>query len=132
MEITKSAINVTTMAYSQVEYILDDAKRRGINALLVTNSQSEYEFWKGKGVACEQWRNVLRDQPAQAQCSVIMMDITPQDFRRWCQAKSGTTKSCAMCGNWKLVLLRSQNKKLCPDCGNEIDWDLAPGQRAIV
>lgn len=49
-----------------------------------------------------------------------------------CVSGKRTTKFCPQCGNNDLILLRSQNKKGCPDCGTEIDWYLEPGQKRII
>lgn len=44
-----------------------------------------------------------------------------------------TTKHCPQCTNTALVLVRSQNIKLCSDCGGlVIPWYLDDGQRALV
>ena len=45
-----------------------------------------------------------------------------------------STKKCPDCGNDRLVLLYSQNKKLCSNgkCGAEIPWYLDPGQKPIA
>lgn len=44
-----------------------------------------------------------------------------------------TTKHCPDCGNTHLVQVRSQNIKLCSDCGGRvIPWYLDEGQRALV
>ena len=43
-----------------------------------------------------------------------------------------TTKHCPKCGNTKLVLLRSQNIKICPNCNVEIPWLLTEGQKKII
>ena len=45
---------------------------------------------------------------------------------------SGTTRVCPECLNTKLLELRSMSKKICPDCGTEITWNLEKGQRPLV
>lgn len=44
-----------------------------------------------------------------------------------------TTKKCPVCGNIKLILLRSHNKKICTDHEEpiEIPWYLDKGQKAL-
>ena len=37
-----------------------------------------------------------------------------------------TDKLCPGCGNTHLVLLHTQNKKMCSDCGTVFDWNLDP------
>jgi len=39
-----------------------------------------------------------------------------------------TTKVCK-CGNRHLVCLRTENRKLCLECKNELSWYLDPGQK---
>lgn len=41
-----------------------------------------------------------------------------------------TTKQCK-CGNTHLILVRTQNKKLCSDCGNVLDWFLDENQKPV-
>lgn len=41
-----------------------------------------------------------------------------------------SSKSC-VCGNTRLVLLTSQNLKLCTDCHAEIVWTLDEGQKPV-
>ena len=45
---------------------------------------------------------------------------------------SGTTRVCPECLNTRLLELRSMSKKICPDCGMEIEWNLEKGQRPLV
>lgn len=42
-----------------------------------------------------------------------------------------SSKQCK-CGCTDLVLLRSQNLKLCPDCKAEIHWPLTEGQKPLL
>lgn len=42
-----------------------------------------------------------------------------------------TTKYCENCGNSRLILLRTQNKKACVDCHTMMNWYLEPGQKGI-
>ena len=42
-----------------------------------------------------------------------------------------STKACA-CGETRLVLLRSINRKLCPTCRRYIAWRLDPGQKPLI
>lgn len=42
-----------------------------------------------------------------------------------------STKACP-CGETRLVLLRSINRKLCPTCRGSIIWPLDVGQKALV
>ena len=42
-----------------------------------------------------------------------------------------STKACP-CGETRLVLLRSINRKLCPTCRGSIIWPLDAGQKALV
>jgi ribosomal protein S27E len=39
-----------------------------------------------------------------------------------------TTKHCPKCGNTHLVLLSSQNQKLCTDCGAVLVWRREKGE----
>ena len=45
--------------------------------------------------------------------------------------KTETTKVCK-CGNTNLVLLQTENKKHCLDCGAVIEWFLDDGQKPLV
>jgi len=47
-------------------------------------------------------------------------------------AEQVTTKRCPLCGNARLGLMRTQNRKYCPDCGLWMSWDLDPGQRPLI
>lgn len=40
-------------------------------------------------------------------------------------------KKCPKC-NGPLILLRSQNRKRCNDCGERYDWFLKPGQQPLI
>ena len=40
-----------------------------------------------------------------------------------------TTKECK-CGNTKLALMATLDKKVCPDCGKVIGWYKVDGQEA--
>ena len=42
-----------------------------------------------------------------------------------------TTKVCK-CGCTKLIEIRSQYLKLCPDCGTNISWYLDRGQKPLL
>lgn len=42
-----------------------------------------------------------------------------------------TTKQCPNCGNDRLILLRTQNKKACVDCHTLMGWYLEPGQKGV-
>jgi len=42
-----------------------------------------------------------------------------------------STKHCPKCGNDKLLLLRTLNKKVCTDCNLTIDWKLDKDQRPL-
>lgn len=42
-----------------------------------------------------------------------------------------STKNCPKCGSDKLVLLTSQNLKICADCNHEINWELDKGQKPV-
>ena len=44
----------------------------------------------------------------------------------------GTTKVCPGCLNTFLFELRTMNKKVCTDCGTEIEWSLEKGQKSLV
>lgn len=44
----------------------------------------------------------------------------------------GTTKVCPGCLNTDLLELRTMNKKVCTDCGTEIEWNLEKGQKSLV
>lgn len=39
-----------------------------------------------------------------------------------------TTKECPECGNLNLVLISTQNLKVCTDCNTEIPWTKDEGQ----
>jgi len=41
-----------------------------------------------------------------------------------------STKACA-CGETRLVLLASIDRKICPSCGAYIVWKLDSGQRSL-
>lgn len=42
-----------------------------------------------------------------------------------------STKACPECGDTNLVLLRSQNLKVCSNCKKEIAWHLDAGQKPL-
>lgn len=42
-----------------------------------------------------------------------------------------TTKICPECSCEQLSLLHGEDKKLCTNCGTEIDWPLDPGQKSV-
>ena len=42
-----------------------------------------------------------------------------------------TTKICPECKSTALILLRSQNIKICSNCNKQIPWTLDPGQKPI-
>ena len=44
----------------------------------------------------------------------------------------GTTRVCPGCLNTNLLELRTTNKKICTDCGTEIEWSLEKGQKTLV
>ena len=43
-----------------------------------------------------------------------------------------STKSCPKCNNNMLLQMRSQNKKVCTDCGTELNWYLDEGQKPLL
>ena len=43
-----------------------------------------------------------------------------------------STKSCTQCGSRFLVLIRSQNLKVCNHCGTKIHWPLDEGQQPLI
>lgn len=42
-----------------------------------------------------------------------------------------TTRVCPTCGCCNLVLIGSQNMKICPDCKTKIQWVLQSGQKGV-
>jgi len=42
-----------------------------------------------------------------------------------------TTKYCPNCGNDRLILLRTMNKKCCLDCHTDMDWFLDVNQKPV-
>jgi hypothetical protein len=43
---------------------------------------------------------------------------------------SGTTKVCPTCLNIDLLLLETNNLKICPDCNTRVPWKLESGQKS--
>jgi hypothetical protein len=43
---------------------------------------------------------------------------------------SGTTKVCPTCLNIDLLLLETNNLKICPDCNTRVPWRLEKGQKS--
>ena len=43
-----------------------------------------------------------------------------------------STKLCPNCGNTKLLLLRTLNRKYCTECSTEIIWLLADTQKGLL
>lgn len=43
-----------------------------------------------------------------------------------------STKTCINCGSLRLVLLRSQNIKVCGDCNCTMKWHLQQGQKPLL
>ena len=60
-----------------------------------------------------------------------MSRVLDETADRIVMCDGGTTKVC-ICGNTHLVLLHTENRKICMDCGNEVKWYLEPGQKPLV
>jgi predicted RNA-binding Zn-ribbon protein involved in translation (DUF1610 family) len=43
-----------------------------------------------------------------------------------------TTKKCPACGNEQLLLIRTQNIKVCTDCYIVIPWNLETNQKGLL
>ena len=43
-----------------------------------------------------------------------------------------TTKVCPECGCDRMVEIRSQDLKICPDCKKEVDWYVEEGETLIA
>jgi uncharacterized protein (DUF983 family) len=48
------------------------------------------------------------------------------------EKKKVSTKRCPDCGCDKLILLYSQNKKICTYCGTHIYWGLDDNQKPLL